>query len=276
MKLIYSLAKRTIEPHSEIVYKTFYISMKNAKDLGYQIELWGTTDAIEHLGSLADSIVNVDDFDFELYDDIKMKIWENIKPHEITIDGDVFLYDNNLKMGGLWLSVDNEFKILSNEGKLILDTFNKFNPQQIIPEWDSTNTIGLNTGLVNWGMNEQFKKHYIESYWKLRNWYFENQFEMVTKNAKIHNMYPAISHIICENLLYQLVKYYGIEYKELNNNPNFKYIHKAGEEKYKNNAFTSGISTLFAELKFRNDSVQNLYTHIVRGGMRPFIFLDNN
>jgi hypothetical protein len=276
MKLIYSLAKRTIEPHSDIVYKTFWVSMKNSKEMGHEIELWGTTDAIEKLGELADSIVNVDDFDFELYDDIKMKIWEGIKPYEITIDGDVFLCDSNLKMGGLWLNVDNEFKILSNEGKLILDTFNKFNPQQIIPEWDSTNTIGLSTGLVNWGMNEQFKKHYIESYWKLRNWYFENQYEMVMKNAKIHNMYPAISHIICENLLYQLVKYYGIEYKELNNNPNFKYIHKAGEEKYKNNAFVAGISTLFAELKFRNDTVQNLYTHIVKGGMRPFIFLDNN
>ena len=246
--------------------------MKNAKDLGYEIELWGTSDAIERLGTLANVVKNVDDFEFELYDDIKIKIWETIKPHEITIDGDVFLYDNNLRMGGLWLSVDNEFKILSDEGKQILDTFNEFNPQQIIPEWDSTNTIGLNTGLVNWGMNEQFKKHYIESYWKLRKWYFDNQFEMVMKNPKIHNMYPAISHIICENLLYQLVKYYGIEYKELNNNPNFKYIHKAGEDKYKNNAFKIGITSMYNELQFRNDTVQNLYTHMVDSGLRPFIF----
>lgn len=271
MKLIYSLSKRTLEPHSDIVYQTFLVSMKNAKELGYQIELWGTSDAIQQLGEFAHNVKNIDNIEFELYDDIKMKIWEEIKPYEITIDGDVFLYDGNLKTGGMWLSVDNEFKILSDDGKKILDTFNEFNPKQIIPEWDSTNTIGLSTGLVNWGMNDGFKKHYIESYWKLRKWYFDNQYEMVVKNPKIHNMYPAISHIICENLLYQLVKYYGVEYKELCNNPNFKYLHKAGEEKYKRGEFSMGIRMLNTEMKVREGTVSETYNRMIAGGIPPFL-----
>lgn len=273
MKLIYSLAKRTIEPHSDIVYKTFWISMKNAKELGYETELWGTSDAIQKLSDVSDFIINVDKFEFELYDDIKVKIWETIKPYEMTIDGDVFLYDSNLRTGGMWLSIDNEFKILSDEGKNILDTFNEFNPKQIIPEWDYANTIGLSTGLVNWGMNDKFKSYYIESYWKLRKWYFDNQYEMVMKNPKIHNMYPAISHIICENLLYQLVKYYGIEYKELYNNPNFRYLHKAGEEKYKRGNFLMGIRILNSEIQFRGGSVIEAYYRIIESGIPPFLDL---
>jgi hypothetical protein len=272
MKLIYSLAKRTIEPHSDIVYKTFWISMKNSKETGHEIELWATSDAIQKLGNLADSVVNVDNFEFELYDDIKMKIWENIKPYQMTIDGDVFLYDSDLKPGGLWLSIDSEFTNISEDGKSVLDTFNEFNPQQIIPEWDSKNTIGLSTGLVNWGMNNEFKKHYIESYTKLRKWYLDNQFEMVVKNAKTHNMYPAISHTICENLLYQLVKYYGIEYKELKTNPNFGYLHKAGEDKYKNGEFKMGINIMYNELQFREDTVKNTHQRMVDGGIKPFVF----
>jgi hypothetical protein len=271
MKLIYSLAKRTLEPHSDIVYKTFWVSIKNSKEMGHGIELWGTSDAIQKLGELADSVVNVDKFEFELYDDIKMKIWEGIKPHEMTIDGDVFLSDNGLKPGGLWLSVDSQFKQLSVEGKAVLDTFNKFNPQQTIPEWDSTNTIGLSTGLVNWGMNDGFKKHYIESYWKLKKWYFDNQYEMVVQNPKIHNMYPAISHIICENLLYQLVNYYGVEYKELNSNPNFSYLHKAGEDKYKNGEFKIGINSIYNDIQFRKDTVKDTHKRMVDGGFKNFL-----
>jgi hypothetical protein len=272
MKLIYSLSKRTLEPHSDIVYRTFWVSMQNSKEMGYEIELWGTSDAIEKLGELADSIVNVDTFEFELYDDIKIKIWERIKPHQITIDGDVFLYDSNLKPGGLWLSVDSEFKELVEIGKSVLDTFNQFNPKQIIPEWDSTNTIGLSTGLVNWGMNDAFKKHYIESYWKLRKWYFDNQNEMVIKNPKIHNMYPAISHIICENLLYQLVKYYGVEYKELYNNPNFSYLHQAGEAKYNGGHFKMGINIIYNELQLQKDTIKDTHTKLVDRGFKPFLF----
>jgi hypothetical protein len=275
MKLIYSLAKRTSEPHSNIVYKTFWVSMQNAKELGYKIELWGTTDAIERLGELADSIINVDTFEFKLYDDIKMKIWEGITPNEITIDGDVILYDSNLKPGGLWLSVDSEFKELVAVGKQILDTFNEFNPKQIIPEWDSTNTIGLSTGLVNWGMSDTFKTHYIESYWKLRKWYFDNQNEMVLKNPKIHNRYPAISHIICENLLYQLVKYYGIEYRELDNNPNFSYLHAAGEAKYNGGDFKMGINIMYNELQSQYDTIKDIHKRLVDRGFKPFLQYPN-
>lgn len=274
MKLIYSLSKRTLEPHSESVYQTFWVSMKNARDLGYHIELWGTTDAIQKLGDLAHSIKNIDDVDFQLYDDIKVKIWENIKPSEMTIDGDVFLH-NDMKLGNLNLNVDSEFTKLCDIGHSVLKSFNEFNPQQIIPEWDSTNTKGLNTGLVNWGMNDTFKKHYIDSYWKLRKWYLDNQYDMVMVNSKLHNMYPAISHIICENLLYQLVKYYGIEYNELSKNPNVRYLHAFGESKYENNQFSSSIRMIIKHIKIRGGTIMGAHSEMVDSGIPPFLYLPN-
>ena len=246
--------------------------MKNAKEMGYKIELWGTSDAIERLGDLADSIVNVDNFEFKLYDDIKVKIWENITPLETTIDGDVFLFDSNFNSDGISLNVDCEFTRLSNEGKIVLDNFNKFNPKEIIPEWDINNTIGLNTGLVNWGTQTEFKKYYIESYWKLRKWYFDKQSEMIENTPTAHNMYPAISHIICENLLYQLVKYYKIKYKQFKNNPNFNYLHKSDENTTKNGDFKISIGMMYGQLRFSNMSVKEMHKRMVNSGMLPFLF----
>ena len=272
MKLIYSLSKRTIEPHSDIVYSFFRISMLMAKEAGYEIELWGTSDAIQKLNDVVDSVVNVDDIEYELYDDIKMKIWETATPNTTTIDGDVFLY-NKLNLGGLWLNVDEKFTELSADGKKCLDSFNEFNIKSIIPEWDSTNTIGLSTGLVNWGKNDEFKKHYIESYTKLRRWYLDNQYDIVMKNAFLHNSYPAVSHIICENLLYQLVKEYDIEYKEFSKNPKNLYVHKSGEAKYKMGPLYGGIRTLENEIKQRGGTVTQNYNRMIEGGYPPFLYL---
>jgi hypothetical protein len=272
MKLIYSLSKRTIEPHSDIVYSFFRISILMAKEAGYETELWGTSDAIQKLCDVVNSVVNVDDIEYELYDDIKMKIWETATPNITTIDGDVFLY-NKLSLGGLWLNVDEKFTELSADGNKCLDSFNEFDIKSIIPEWDSTNKIGLSTGLVNWGKNDEFKKHYIESYWKLRRWYLDNQYDIVMKNAFLHNSYPAISHIICENLLYQLVREYDIEYKEFSTNPKNLYVHKAGERKYKMGPLYGGILTLENEIKQRGGSVTENYNRMVEGGYPPFLYL---
>ena len=246
--------------------------MLMAKEAGYEIELWGTSDAIKKLEGIPDYIRNIDDMEYELYDDIKMKIWETAGPNTTTIDGDVFLY-NRLSLGGLWLNVDEEFTKLSEDGIKCLESFNKFDIKSVIPEWDSTNTIGLSTGLVNWGMNSEFKKHYIESYWKLRKWYFEHQYEIVSENPKLHNSYPAISHIICENLLYQLVKEYGIEYREFLKNPKNSYTHKAGESKYKRGDLSIGIRLLDMEIKTRGGSVIENYNRLIEGGVKPFLFI---
>jgi hypothetical protein len=243
-----------------------------AKEAGYEVELWGTSDAIQRLEGIPDYIRNIDDMEYELYDDIKMKIWETAGPNTTTIDGDVFLY-NKLSLGGLWLNVDNKFTELSADGKKCLDSFNEFDIKSIIPEWDSTNTIGLSTGLVNWGMNDEFKKHYIKSYWKLRNWYLENQYDIVMKNAFLHNSYPAVSHIICENLLYQLVKEYGIEYREFSKNSKNLYTHKSGESKYKTGELSIGMRLLDTEIKIRGGSVTENYNRLVEGGVAPFLYL---
>jgi len=270
MKLTYSLSKRTVEPHSDIVYTFFRISMLMAKELGYEIELWGTSDAIKRLEGIPHYIRNIDNMEYELYDDIKMKIWETAGPNTTTIDGDVFLY-NKLSLGGLWLNVDEKFTELSETGKQCLDSFNQFDIKSIIPEWDSTNTIGLSTGLVNWGMNSEFKKHYIESYWKLRKWYLEHQYEIVISNPKLHNSYPAISHIICENLLYQLVKEYDIEYREFSKNLKNSYIHKAGEAKYKRGELLMGMRLLDMEIKARGGSVIENYNRLIESGVTSFL-----
>ena len=243
-----------------------------AKEAGYEIELWGTDDAIERLGHIANSIRNIDNMEYELYDDIKINIWQNTNSNVTTIDGDVFLFDK-LQFEDVSLSIENEFTELSEEGKKCLETFNEFDIKSIIPEWDSKNTIGLNTGLVNWGMNSEFKKYYIESYQKLRKWYLDNQYDIVIKNAYLHNSYPAISHIICENLLYQLVKFYGIEYKEFSKNPKNNYVHTAGDKKYKNGKLLTGIRMLDGELKFRGGTVRDTYNRLVEGGLPNFLYL---
>ena len=270
MKLTYSLAKRTPEPHFDIVYKFFRISMLMAKELGYEVELWGTSDAIEKLEGIPDYIRNIDNIEYELYDDIKMKIWETAGPNTTTIDGDVFLY-NKLSLGGLWLNVDEEFTELCESGRECLESFNQFDIKSIIPEWDSTNIIGLSTGLVNWGINDEFKKYYIKSYWKLRRWYLDNQKDIVAKHPKLHNMYPVISHIICENLLYQLVKEYGIEYKEFSKNPKNSYLHKAGEAKYNGGHFKMGIKIICNELESQTDTIKNIHQRLVDRGFESFL-----
>jgi hypothetical protein len=243
-----------------------------AKELGYEIELWGTTDAIQKLEGIPHYIRNIDNMEYELYDDIKMKIWETAGPNTTTIDGDVFLYDR-LSLGGLWLNVDEEFTELSEDGRKCLDSFNEFDIKSVIPEWDSKNTIGLSTGILNWGMNTEFKKYYIESYWKLRNWYLEHQHEILMKNSKLDTTYPAVSHIICENLLYQFVKEYGIEYREFSKNRKNSYSHKAGESKYKNGELSMGIRLLDAEIKTRGGSVIENYNRLISGGIKPFLYL---
>jgi hypothetical protein len=93
------------------------------------------------------------------------------------------------------------------------------------------------------------------------------------KNAFLHNSYPAISHIICENLLYQLVREYDIEYKEFSTNPKNLYVHKSGESKYKNGELSMGMRLLDMEMKTRGGSVTENYNRMVEGGVTPFLYL---
>jgi hypothetical protein len=266
-KIIYSLSKRNPEPHPDIVYKTFYISMLIAKEVRCEIELWGSSDAIERLGTICDSVVNVDDVDYKLWDDIKVKIWE--ETNTPTVDGDIFLYQN--PKFGKSLSIDAFIKSDISE-KTIRD-FNSFNPTAIIPYWDVDNINAFSTGIVNWGDNLDLKKEYVKEYRKLREWYFSKEAEMVEKNEYLSIKYPALSHIICENLMYQFAKHHNLEWTSLETT--MKYDHWYGDKKYNNSHKKAGITKLYDMVTKTNKNVIKCYQTLIDSGFKPFLYLPN-
>lgn len=262
-KIIYSLANKNKQPHSDIVYKMFYVSMRMAKEVRCEIELWGTSDAIQRLGGICDNVINIDNIDYKLWDDIKIKILE--QSDTPILDGDIFLY-HHPKFGNE-LSVDMFVKGHTNQNAL--DDFNSFNPMDIIPYWDVNNTKAFGTGFISWKNNDELKREYIESYKKLRDWYFKKESQMVEKNEYLSTKYSVISHIICENLMYQFASHNNMECIAL---PTInKYDHWHGDSKYMDSHKIRGISLLYDMIVDTNQSVEDAYRKLIANGFKPFL-----
>lgn len=234
MKAVFSLVYLNgfAPSHTSFTYAMFSKSMKMAKRLGYEIVLFGNAKTILLLDNLCDTTYDVATLKFHFYDDIKIHIWKTLAGNDyFTIDGDVFL-SNKLDFTNKEVSLycDSFEETISDEAIHSLNHFNKLNPNLIISEWNINNIKNLNTGIIKWN-DEEFKNYFIQSYNKLREFYLKNT-SYLNKNELLMVNRSVSSHILFENLLYQLLENKNKSYKELSDSNS--YIHLSGSDKFSN------------------------------------------
>jgi hypothetical protein len=244
------------KPHGYNVYNMFILSAILAKESGYTVHLHGSKDVIDIIGKWYDSVVEVKNYDFKLYDDLKVKMWGDYKSDTFTMDGDVFVYKPFRLSTDNTISVE-EFDLRPGEEVIeALRIFNSFGPSDIIPEWNyvyngvviyngANNLSSYNTGVVRWGdgLND-FKRYYIGKYYELKNWFLENESKMSEQSRLLKSYSSVASHFICEHLLYQLTKAHKIKVDILARNEENHYKHLKGTNKFTNRKLSYDIETL--------------------------------
>ena len=292
MRLVYSLVhlnNNQMNYHLDYTYDMFYVSMTMAKDLGYSVVLFGSSDVLSKLKGAYDVSYDVTNMNFFLYDDIKIHILNTLPGNDYCIiDGDLFLFerlnfgdefDEELSSRKLMFSYE-DFDVKPKE-KIVIDAlqyFNSFNPKAIIPEWNNLNLSSCNTGLLKLhsGSND-FKSYYIESYMKLRGWYLE-RLHLMNKHELLKTNRTIASHFICEHLLYQLAKHYKLGYLSMYKKRNNDYSHWKGPTKFNEVRMTNGIYQLSKAIKNKNGlsnlTAKQIYINLVNSGMFPFYSLD--
>ena len=308
-RLAWSLGNRMgdSKPHPPFIYDMFYLSIKAAKDFGYHTVFYGTHESVDIIGKWVDEVHDVTNkVPYILYDDIKVWIWYN-DPTAITIDADVFLHrrlsfrtshdlasnenlSSNIDLSQIgWDNQTNthikvpvslryeEFASAPPTGKVLnaLNQFNSMNPKSVIPEWDYNSVSSLNTGIIGWSTYDNgFRKHYCESYAKLRDWYLKNENKLTSLNPMLAKHDSVVCHFICERLLFNLVKHYNIKTDELKGNLNNHYIHLKGGNKFKDNEFIYSLKTLVDYTKLNGGFIQNNHNQLVsQNKIKPFLFL---
>tara|TARA_B110000285_G_C14977661_1_gene539754 strand:- start:58 stop:1005 length:948 start_codon:yes stop_codon:yes gene_type:complete len=307
-RLIWSLGNRRLNGnvHSPFVYDMFYLSIQTAKALGYRTVFYGTHDAVAIIGKWVDESYDVTNkVPYILYDDIKAWIWYN-EPNGTTIDADVFLYNklhfrSNQDVDDINVSKDIDLSnlafsqphISSNSSPVILryeefasapptgnvldalNHFNSMNPKSVIPEWDYNSVSSLNTGIIGWNANDNgFRKHYCESYVKLREWYFKNENKLSSLHPMLQRHDSVVCHFICERLLFNLVKYHNIKTDELTGNVDNHYIHLKGGNKFKDKEFIHSVKTLVDYHKSNGGFIKNNHNYLAgQNKIKPFLFL---
>jgi len=279
MKLIWSLANKNLPtPHNQCVYDMFYVSIQMAKDLGYETILYGTSDAIDKLGNYVDEIYNIDDTEYILFDDLKIHIWKTRNDDYITIDGDMFLYSPLVfnRNSKTFLSFDEVIKTpASNNIEVGLATLNNLKSfTSLIPEWNIESNRSFSTNLIYWKENNELLQYFIQSYEKLRKWYFENKNILVEITTELDSNKSLISHLICEHLLERLINYYLLEYDEIRPSGYNSYSHWQGGDKFINNIKINGIKLLAKKHKEIGGNIKNTYNYLLNEKMiEPFLYV---
>lgn len=271
------------------MYDMYYLSMVMAKSLGYRTVLYGNSNAISKLREVCDEVINIDFLDYQFFDDPKVYIWATREGDYATIDGDVFIYKR--------LDVDEEslfekpFDLMVEEfqplndwdkdlGRINPDApiphawklFNSQNPSNCIFEWRYyAGTDSYNSGLVYW-KNKEFRKYYVENYYKLRKWYIDRR-EFFHQNSRTMKVNVSISsHFICEHLMRRLVHYYSLNVKSFNHTQPKSYTHLVGSDKFVKPDHYVGIALLVNEIKefkklgFLNHklNIEKIYTELAK------------
>lgn len=274
MKIVFGLHQMDkTQLHSKFVYDMFYVSIQMANELGYETVLYGTSDAIERLGEYVTEIHNTNDLDYIFFDDLKIYILETRNDEYLIMDGDVFLHSPLVfKNTNSFLYVDTIVKAHhSGYMKDALTTFNTFNIQSIIPEWNTFTKISFSTALLKIKGNNGLLKYYIESYKKLRSWFLKNEKELTKNNSDLECRKSLSSHLICEHLLQRMVEYYGLDYQQLDNENS--YYHWQGAEKFNNTNKINCITLLSDTHKVMNDSIKNVYDYLVNTNqIKPILY----
>lgn len=274
MKIVFGLHQMDkTQLHSKFVYDMFYVSIQMANELGYQTVLYGTSDAIERLGEYVSEVHNTEQLDYIFFDDLKIHILETRKDDYLIMDGDVFLHSPLIfKNTNSFLYVDTIVRAhYIGYMKDALTTFNTFDIQSIIPEWNPFTKISFSTGLLKIKGNNGLLKYYIESYKKLRSWFLENETELTKNNSELESKKSLSSHLICEHLLQRMVEYYGLQFEQLYNENS--YYHWQGAEKFKNNDKVNCITLLSDTHKVMNGTIKNVYDYLVNTNqIKPILY----
>jgi hypothetical protein len=274
MKIVFGLHQiDKTQLHSKFVYDMFYVSIQMANELGYETVLYGTPDAIERLGEYVSEVHNTEQLDYIFFDDLKIHILETRKDDYLIMDGDVFLHSPLIfKNTNPFLYVDTIVKAHhSGYMKDALTTFNTFNIQSLIPEWNSLTKISFSTGLLKIKSNNGLLNYYIQSYKKLRNWFLENENELIKHSSELESKKSLSSHIICEHLLQRMVQYYELKFEQLDIENS--YYHWQGSEKFKNNDKVNCITLLSDTHKVMNGTIKNVYDYLVNTNqIKPILY----
>jgi len=274
MKIVFGLHQiDKTQLHSKFVYDMFYVSIQMANDLGYETVLYGTSDAIERLGIYVTEVHNTDGLDYIFFDDLKIHILEIRKDDYLIIDGDVFLHSPLVfKNTNPFLYIDSVVKAHHNGYmKDALTTFNSFDIQSMIPEWNPITKISFSTGLLKIKGNNGLLNYYIQSYKKLRSWFLENEKELTKNNSDLESKKSLSSHIICEHLLQRVVEYYGLQFEQLDIENS--YYHWQGDGKFKNNDKVNCITLLSDNHKVMHTSVKNVYNYLLNTNqIKPVLY----
>jgi hypothetical protein len=274
MKIVFGLHQiDKTELHSKFVYDMFYVSIQMANELGYETVLYGTSDAIERLGIYVTEVHNTNGLDYIFFDDLKIYILETRNDDYLIMDGDIFLHSPLIfKNTNSFLYVDNIVKTHhSGYMKDALTTFNSFDIQSIIPEWNPLTKISFSTGLLKIKGNNGLLNYYIQSYKKLRSWFLKNENELIKNNLDLESKKSLSSHIICEHLLQRVVEYYGLQFEQLDIENS--YYHWQGSEKFKNNDKVNCITLLSDNHRVMNTSIKNVYNYLLNTNqIKPILY----
>lgn len=274
MKIIWGLQQTDkTQLHSQFVYDMFYVSIQMVKDLGYETVLYGSTDAIQRLGTCVDEVHNTDDLDYLFFDDLKIHILETRKDDYLLIDGDVFIHSPIIfKNTNSFVWIDTIVK--AQYGGIMKDALsilNTFDIPSIVPEWNSQTKISFSTGLLRIKNNNGLIDYYIHSYKKLRNWFLENQKTLIETDSNLDPIKSLSSHLICEHLLQRMVEYYGLQFEELDKENS--YYHWQGYEKFKNNNMMECIRLVSDTHKIMGGSIKNVYDYLLNDGkIKPILY----
>lgn len=239
------------------VIDMYYLSMVMAKQLGYRIVFYGITNAIKHLAEVCDEIINIDNLDYQFYDDIKVHIWRTRRDDYAIIDGDVFLYKRlnfreNFISKKYDIRVESEQKLSSKPNDSTHSSLNLLKHIGInkkIFEWESyTHGNSFCTGIVYWD-NIEFKHYYIQQYYELRKWLLDRKSYLEDNIPYLKGDNSILSHIICEQLLARLVFHYNLNADVLITNDENSYSHIQGRAKFFEADIYIGIGLLVREIK---------------------------
>jgi len=270
--LCWSLTKNRgdISEFFPYMYDLYYLSMAMARELGYNVVLYGNTSAIQNLKDIADSVINIDFLDYQLFDDPKVYIWASRADEYATIDGDVFLYKRinfrDTHNGNITVAVENNQTLSIGQTSRAYNLFSECGVNRVIPFWESYRTDSYNTGIIKWN-DVEAKNYYLSKYYEFRRWFLDKRDLMGNIEPSIVTNVSIGSHLVCEHLLYKMIKNFKLNVDVLKTNSynDGAYSHFVGADKYTNIEKWLPIKLLVEEIREMKKHLGSSYRFNIKG-----------